>query len=178
MTRAVFLDRDGIINDTVFRDGVPASPRTLEEFRYASGVAAALQQLSSAGFRLFVVSNQPDVARGLLTAEVLARIGDRIRQDLPIDAVVVCPHDEADACACRKPSPGMILEIAEREHLALSRSYMIGDMWKDVEAGRRAGCLTILIQRPYSGDAKADYIASTLAEAAQMILSNEQAHVG
>jgi D-sedoheptulose 7-phosphate isomerase len=171
VNRAVFLDRDGVINDVVFRDGAPASPRTLNEFALCEGVAEPLQLLADAGFLLFGVSNQPDVARGLLDSELVTRMGDLIRAKLPIEAVHACTHDDADLCDCRKPRPGLIRSIAEQNGIALSESYVIGDSWKDVEAGRRAGCQTILLRRPYNEGIDADHVAGDLAEAADLVLA-------
>lgn len=175
MTRAldaaVFLDRDGVINEAIVREGSPASPRTLEEFVLCEGVADALGRLAGAGFRLFVVSNQPDVARGLLDPQILVRMGDSIRASLPIDAVYVCPHDDADRCECRKPKPGLIRQIADERHIALGQSFFIGDTWKDVAAGRSAGCRTILLRRPYNEGTDADHVVANMSEAAQVVLS-------
>ncbi len=151
-SRAVFLDRDGVINEVVFREGRPASPRSLEEFHLVEGAAAALKRLQAAGYRLFVVSNQPDVARGLLNQTVLEEMGKRVRAALPVERVLTCIHDDHAGCLCRKPQPGMLHDVALREGIALSRSFLIGDSWKDVEASRAAGCTSILLQRPYNRD--------------------------
>ena len=167
---AVFLDRDGVINDVVFRDGKPASPRSIEEFRFCEGVKAVLEQLGESGFRLFVVSNQPDVARGLLDASVLQTISDRILASLPVERVLTCVHDEADGCLCRKPKPGMLHSIASSEGIDLLQSFLIGDSWRDMQAGSRAGCTTILLRRPYNHGVGTDYEAETIAKAAELIL--------
>ena len=111
-SRGVFLDRDGVINEVVFRNGKPASPRTMEEFEFSPSVHESLQRLSSVGLRLFVVTNQPDVARRLISLSVLQQMNNRILTTLPITRVLVCPHDDADACDCRKPKPGMLHEVA------------------------------------------------------------------
>ena len=114
-TSAVFLDRDGVINEVVVRDGKPASPRTLDEFRFVDGIMEALERLRVAGYRLFVLSNQPDVARGLLDRSVLDRMTRRIVTALPVERVLTCAHDEKDGCACRKPRPGMLHQVAAAE---------------------------------------------------------------
>ena len=172
MSRAVFLDRDGVINEIVMRDGKPASPRTLDEFALCAGIDEPLRRLVDAGFRLFAVSNQPDVARGLLEAEVVAQMADRVRATLPVEAVHTCPHDDSDLCPCRKPRPGLFREIAEQQQIALAASYVIGDGWKDVQAGSRAGCRTILLQRPYNDGITADHVVGDVAAAADLILSD------
>jgi D-glycero-D-manno-heptose 1,7-bisphosphate phosphatase len=166
---AVFFDRDGVINEVVFRHGKPASPRSLEEFRLCGDIQQPLQELSAAGYRLFVVSNQPDVARGLLAPSVVDAISAQILALLPIERVLTCPHDDHDACACRKPKPGLLHELAQSEKLDLSRSFLVGDSWKDVRAGHDAGCTTILLQRDYNQGVAADYVVDNMAEAAGIV---------
>lgn len=167
---AVFLDRDGVINEVVFRNGKPASPRSLSEFRFCEGAVDALQNLSRAGFRLFVVTNQPDIARGLLSPLVLEEINKAILARLPIERVSVCPHDDTDGCPCRKPKPGMLYDVAGSAGLDLSRSFLIGDSWRDIEAGQRAGCRTILLRRPYNQGVAADFVLENLSEATDLIV--------
>ena len=169
MPRAVFLDRDGVINDVVHRGATVSSPRTLDEFRLCDNIRQPLDDLKASGFRLFVVSNQPDVARGLLDPRLLAEMNGAIREALPIDDVLVCPHDDGDACDCRKPKPGLIRRAAAREHIALASSYVIGDSWKDIEAGRGAGCRTILLRRPYNAGTTADHVVDSLSAAARLV---------
>ncbi len=169
--RAVFLDRDGVINEVVVRDGVPSSPRTLDEFILFESLDESLRRLSDGGFRLFVVSNQPDVARGLLDPDVLTRMSDRICSKLPIEAVHACTHDDRDLCDCRKPRPGLIHNIAEQHDIELAESYVIGDSWKDVEAGRRAGCRAILLRRSYNDGIEADHVVADMVEASDLVLS-------
>jgi D-sedoheptulose 7-phosphate isomerase len=167
---AVFLDRDGVLNDVVFRDGQPGSPRTVDEFQVSGGVAEALAGLTRARFPLLVVSNQPDVARGLLDRAALDEMTRRLLERLPIDGVFVCPHDDGDACSCRKPKPGLLEQAAAASAIDLSRSFIIGDSWKDVEAGRRAGCTTILVRREYNRDVPADHVCHDLESAVDFIL--------
>src|SRR3989442_15568969 len=133
---AVFLDRDGVINEVVVRDGKPASPRTLDEFRLVDGITEALERLRVAGYRLFVLSNQPDVARGLLDQSVLERMTRRIVTALPVERVLTCVHDEKDGCACRKPRPGVLHEGAAAGGVEVSGSFMVGDSGEDLQAGR------------------------------------------
>ena len=172
MTRAVFLDRDGVLNDVVTRDGVVSSPRHIDEFRLRDEARDSLPQLAAAGFRLFVVTNQPDVARGMLDPDVLALCNERLQTALPIEAVHVCPHDDHDACDCRKPKPGLIHRIAGDVGVTLSDSYVIGDSWKDVAAGRAAGCRTILLRRSYNTGTDADHVVASLAEAVRVVLAD------
>lgn len=168
-SRAVFLDRDGVINSVIFRDGRPASPRRLEEFTWEKGVRAALTTLKSYGYVLLVTTNQPDVARGYLSEDMLDAMTEQLYSDIPIDAIWICPHDKGDGCECRKPKPGMLLDAAKTWGIDCNRSYMVGDTWKDMDAGRAAGCTTILLDRPYNTATVSDYRASDLQAAVKVM---------
>jgi D-glycero-D-manno-heptose 1,7-bisphosphate phosphatase len=148
-TRAVFLDRDGVINRAIVRDGKPYPPSTPDELELMPGVEGALRRLKSAGFLLIVVTNQPDVARGTATRVDVDRIHATLARTLPIDEFCVCFHDDSDHCTCRKPLPGMLLDSAVRWHIDLAKSYMIGDRWRDVAAGQAAGCDAVFIDHGY-----------------------------
>jgi len=143
---AVFLDRDGVLNEAFVHDGVPSPPRSLEEFRVLPGVAEACADLRRAGFVLVVVTNQPDIARGTQIRAEIDRMHERLRRLVPLDEICVCPHDDCDACTCRKPHPGMLLGAAKRLNLDLARSVGVGDRWRDVEAARRAGVRAVFVQ--------------------------------
>jgi D-glycero-D-manno-heptose 1,7-bisphosphate phosphatase len=168
---AVFLDRDGVINRTFIRAGISVPPARLEDFRLLPGVVAACWRLRNAGFALFVVTNQPDVARGTTPRETVEAINDLVSQRLPIEEVLTCFHDDADHCDCRKPKPGLILEAARRYDLDLASSYLIGDRWSDIVAGQSAGCKSILIDTPFSGRGRCqpDALAEDLPGAAGWI---------
>jgi D-glycero-D-manno-heptose 1,7-bisphosphate phosphatase len=168
---AVFLDRDGVLNEAFVRDGVPTPPRSLDEFRVLSGVAEACAELRRAGFVLVVVTNQPDLARGTQTRAEVDRMHERLRSLVPLDEVCVCPHDDCDGCTCRKPQPGLLLGAAARLNLDLARSASVGDRWRDVEAARRAGVRAIFVERRYSEPtpAGADVAVADLPEAAAWI---------
>ena len=169
--RAVFLDRDGVINRAVVRDGRPYPPRQPDELEVLPGVHDALVRLKEAGFALVVVTNQPDVARGTLSESTLRAMHERLTAMLPLDEVRVCCHDDADACDCRKPNPGMLTRSPLYD---LSRSVIVGDRWRDIEAGRRAGCgATVLIDYGYDEalTTEPDVRLGSLAEAAEWILS-------
>ena len=170
--RAVFLDRDGVINKVIYRDGRPTSPRNIDEFEFEAGVGKALKRLRSAGFKLLVVTNQPELARGLVTIEALDLMTHRIVDALKIDEVRVCPHDNDDGCSCRKPQPGMLLELAEKYDLSLNDSYIVGDTWKDSRAGSSAGCKSIILDRPYNHDDPADWRVPDLSSAVDVICGN------
>jgi D-glycero-D-manno-heptose 1,7-bisphosphate phosphatase len=171
--RAVFLDRDGVINQSVMRDGVPCPPATVSETVLADSAAESLARLKDRGFYLLVVTNQPDVRRGTTAKEDVERIHDWLAAQLPLDDFFVCYHDDADDCACRKPRPGLVLEAAAKHAIDLSRSFCIGDRWRDVDAGAAAGCRTILIDHGYNERrprAEPDTRVLSLQEAADWIL--------
>lgn len=149
MTRpAVFLDRDGVLIDG--GEAGTDSAHTLAAVRILDGVAAALDALRAAGFELVVVTNQPDIARGRTTRAAVDAVHDHLRHHLGLHQVEVCPHDNADCCACRKPAPGMVTGAAARLGLDLSRSWLVGDRWVDIAAGAAAGLRTVLVERDYS----------------------------
>ena len=150
MLRAVFLDRDGVINRAVVREGKPYPPATLAEFEILPGVFDALRELDEVGFLLIVVTNQPDVARGLQQREIVEAMHQQLRKELPLDDIKVCYEVESSTSLCYKPKPGMLLEAARERDIDLSRSYMVGDRWRDVGCGRAAGCFTIFIDRGYA----------------------------
>jgi len=147
MTRrpAVFLDRDGVLNETGMRHGVPTPPPGVEHFRLLPRVAEACAALAASGLVLVVVTNQPDVSRGTLDPSELDRIHRRLNDLLPLDAIYVCTHDEADGCPCRKPRPGMILKAAADLELDLNRSVCVGDRWRDIDAALHAGVRSVHI---------------------------------
>jgi len=149
MKRAVFLDRDGVLNRAILRDGKPHPPASLSELRLLPGVREACRKLREAGFMLVLITNQPDIARGTVSADHVAEINGRMQRFLQLDSVQVCPHDDAAGCACRKPEPGLLLDAARDKNIDLSRSYFVGDRWRDVEAGQRAGCQAIFVDYGY-----------------------------
>jgi D-glycero-D-manno-heptose 1,7-bisphosphate phosphatase len=137
-----------VINRAIVRDGKPFAPDSLGAAVVLDEVAPALNRLKAAGFRLVVVTNQPDVARGRISRNIVETINAMLVASLPLDEVRVCYHDDMDACACRKPMPGLLVQPPVHD---LRRSYMIGDRSKDIEAGRRAGVrATLLIDRGYA----------------------------
>ena len=169
---AVFLDRDGVINAAVVRDGKPYPPANVDVMEILPGVPDALQQLRDAGYVLVVVTNQPDVARGKTPRATIDAIHDKLRAALPLDAIYACFHDDAERCNCRKPAPGMILDAARDLDLDPSQSFMVGDRWRDTDAGIAAGCRALFINRNYQERKPTtfDIEVSSLAEAAGWIL--------
>lgn len=172
MSRAVFLDRDGVLVETTVRDGIPHPAQSVEELEILPGVADACAGLRASGFLLIVVTNQPDVARGTQTPESVELIHDELRRRLPLDDIAVCLHDDADACDCRKPQPGLLVGAADRWKIDLPRSFLVGDRWRDVEAARRAGCRAVFVDRGYAEPvaSEPDATVGNLQEAAEWIL--------
>jgi D-glycero-D-manno-heptose 1,7-bisphosphate phosphatase len=148
--RAVFLDRDGVLNASPVRGGKPYAPASLAEFKLLPGVPEALAQLRNAGFLNVVVTNQPDVANGKARREDVEAIHAQLLKNLPLDAVKVCFHDDSDGCDCRKPKPGMLLEAAKELGIELAESYLVGDRWRDVAAAQAAGCKALFINYKYA----------------------------
>jgi D-glycero-D-manno-heptose 1,7-bisphosphate phosphatase len=172
MPKAVFLDRDGVINQAIVRQAKPYPPSNLSELVIPDMVRTVLRKLKESGYLLIVVTNQPDVARGLQTRERVEEINRILLQELPLDDIFTCYHDTEAGCLCRKPEPGLILQGAQRYQIDLSASYLVGDRWKDIEAGQRAGCRTIFVDYQYREKQpdNPDYQVTSLVEALSIIL--------
>jgi len=174
--RAVFLDRDGVLNRVFLHaDGKTHPPATPAEMEILPGVKEACQALHRAGYLRIVVTNQPDVARGTQTREVVEAINDVLRGQILVDEIFVCYHDDNDKCDCRKPKPGLLLEAAYKFGIILTDSFLIGDRWSDIVAGQRAGCKTILLAGAASEThrVKPDFYTASIKEAAEWILRAE-----
>ena len=173
MRKAVFLDRDGVINRAFVREGKPHPPSCLHELEILPGVLEALNKLRYAKYLLIVVTNQPDVVRGAAKIEDIEKINKYLADQLPLDAFKICYHDTNNNCTCRKPLPGLILEAAKEYEIDLTKSFMVGDRWSDVKAGQTAGCKTFFIN--YNYDEKQpnmpDFIVKSLLEAKKIILN-------
>jgi D-glycero-D-manno-heptose 1,7-bisphosphate phosphatase len=172
MKKAVFLDRDGVINKLILRGGKAQAPYNLEEFELFPGVVEAFKIIRDSGFLTVIVTNQPDVARGWVAKENVELVNNKIREVLPVDDLRVCYHTNENKCGCRKPMPGMLFEAALELSIDLKKSFMIGDRFSDISAGHTAGCKTVLIG---NGDEQLlhpdpDYKAEFLLEAIQLIL--------
>ena len=177
---AVFLDRDGVLIPQRVVNGRLAQADAGSASDLLPGVSDACQRLHENGMLLFVVTNQPDIARGTIALADVEAVHSWLTERLPIDRVYMCPHDDADACDCRKPRPGMLLTAAREWGVSLRASTMVGDRWRDIEAGQRAGCATVYIPRDY-GELQPEFFDATaadLAEAAGWILAREAAAGG
>lgn len=171
-SRAVFLDRDGVINLTVFRKGAQRAPQDLNEFAYVGGVQATLEALAARGYVLLVCTNQPDVARGWQAIERVHEIHAKIERELPVSRVYACFHDDAHDCLCRKPKPGMLVQGGQEFEIDLQQSWMVGDRAKDIEAGKAAGCRTIYLRHDHDSapSGNPDYEITKLEQLLEIIL--------
>ena len=174
--KAVFLDRDGVLNHSVIRDdGVSIPPPDAASMTMVEGAAGAVGRLKAAGFLCVCVTNQPDVARGTRSVDNVAAMNEKALREIPLDDLYVCMHDNADGCDCRKPKPGMLLRAMEKWSIDPSRSWMVGDRMSDIQAGVAAGCRTILVEsggrsKPVPG-VTPDYVCQGIVEAAGAILA-------
>ena len=174
---AVFLDRDGTLNVQTIRDGKPYSPSTVDAFQLFPDVPAACSRLAAAGFVLVVATNQPDVGRGVVPQSTIEAMHARLRQLIPeIAHIEVCyapGQGESPPDPRRKPAPGMLLDATRELGLDLARSWMIGDRWRDVDCGKRAGVRTVFIDFGYAEELQEqpDFIVKSFAEAADTILN-------
>lgn len=148
--RAVFLDRDGVIVQAAVREGKPFPPPSLRQMRIVEDARQALLDLKGAGFLIIVVTNQPDVARGTQSRSEIESMHSILSEQLPIDYFRVCYHDDRDECSCRKPKPGLLIEASGRYKVDLRSSFLVGDRWRDIDAGRSAGCFTVWIDHGYA----------------------------
>jgi D-glycero-D-manno-heptose 1,7-bisphosphate phosphatase len=173
--RAVFLDRDGVINANLVRNQRPYAPTSLADFQLLPGTEAAILRLKGAGFLVIVATNQPDVSNGITPRETVDAMHAEVRSRLAVDDIEVCFHRERDACECRKPKPGMLLAAAAKHGIDLRRSWMVGDRWRDIDAGRSAGCRTVFVDYGYVQEqpVRAEKNVASLSEATEYILAAE-----
>jgi D-glycero-D-manno-heptose 1,7-bisphosphate phosphatase len=144
-------------------------PRNFEEFIFRPGIGNLVHHIRSAGFAPIIFTNQPDIERGLMSQSDLDRMHAAITETLGITDIRVCPHGRDGICHCRKPLPGMLTDASRDQEVDLSASYVLGDSWKDVEAGRAAGCRTIYLKTRYNADVRADFVISDLGAISQVI---------
>jgi D-glycero-D-manno-heptose 1,7-bisphosphate phosphatase len=171
--RAVFLDRDGVINRSQVRGGKPYAPRKVSEFRLLPGVAGAVAELKAAGYLVIVVTNKPDLGHGLISGATLDAMHERLRQKVAVDDIYVCPHRQDEGCSCRKPKPGLMRRAMARWGIAPAGSIMVGDRWNDVVAGKKACLYTAFIDRHYAEPLveEPDLTARSLPHAVAQILT-------
>ena len=178
--RAVFLDRDGVLSRTDVRDGRPFAVSKASDMEVLAEAPSAVVSLKTLGFLTIVATNQPDIAIGKLAQAELDAMHRGLAGRMPLDDILVCPHVDADQCACRKPKPGLLLEAARRHNIDLKTSFLVGDRWRDVDAGRAAGCVTIFVDRGYREtlSVPADHVVADVGEAANLIARLTNAGLG
>jgi len=168
--QGIFIERDGILNQVRVDRQHQVSPLTLEEFHVNQAMGPLLSKLKAGGLVLVATTNQPGLSRGYQSRRELERMHDLLHRTLPLDDILVCPHDATDRCPCRKPKPGLLVEAAFKWHLDLDRSFVISDKWQDAEAARAAGCTSLLLQSAWVGDGHHDFVLPDLDAIADKII--------
>ena len=169
--KAVFLDRDGVVNEAIVINGKPYPPSNLNDFNFIKGIENAIKILKSIGYYIFIVTNQPDVSRGKVLMEEVNEINNYILNSTCVDKIYTCFHDDKNNCDCRKPKPGMLIQAQKDWDIDFSKSFLIGDRWRDIEAGISAGVKTIFIDYDYEElKVKSDYVCKSSIEAIEIIL--------
>ena len=168
--QGIFIERDAILNQVRVERQRQVSPLTLDEFYVNQEIGPLLSKLKAAGFLLVATTNQPGLSRGYQSRRELDRMHDRLYRTLPLDDILVCPHDETDHCPCRKPKPGLLAEAAFKWHLSLDRSFVISDKWQDAAAARSAGCTSLLLESPWANDGHHDFLLPDLRAIVEKIL--------
>ena len=172
--KAIFFDRDGVLNKSVIVNRKPYPPKTVAEVIIPDGVKESVLELKKMGFTLIVITNQPDIARGSTTYKAVNDINDFLKTNLLLDDVYCCTHDDSDNCTCRKPKPGMIIEAEKKWNINLEKSFLIGDRWKDIQAGKNSGLKTILIDYNYNEKfIEPDYKVKNFKNIINIIKSNK-----
>jgi len=170
--KAVFLDRDGVLNKAIMINGKPFPPKSVGELEIPIGVIEGLKVLKELDYLLIIITNQPDVARGATSLKIVDDINNYLKKHLIIDDIFYCIHDDIDKCLCRKPKPGMIFSAKEKWNIDLKKSFLIGDRWRDIETGKNAGVKTILINFGYKEKfVEPDYNIFNFFEAVEIIKS-------
>ena len=171
MKKAVFLDRDGVINKTFIKNGLPESPNSLSELEILPRVKESILRLKKLNFICLVVTNQPDVQRGKIKKNTIIKMNNFLKKKIELDDIFVCYHDDKDNCNCRKPKPGLLLQAGKKWNVDFKKSFMIGDRWRDIEAGKNLGCKTIFLDYKYNETKpkKPSFVSDTLLNAVHII---------
>ena len=169
--KAIFLDRDGTLNKVYIENGLPISPSSLNKFKIIKGVKKSINRLKKLNFLCILITNQPDVFRGKISKKTVVKMNSYIKKKIKLDDMFVCYHDNEHNCSCRKPKPGLLLKASKKWKIDLKKSFMIGDRWKDILAGKKVGCKTIFINNNYKNDkkVKADFTFKSLLNAVNKI---------
>ena len=171
MKKAVFLDRDGVINKAFIKNGLPESPNSLSELEILPRVKESILRLKKLNFICLVVTNQPDVQRGKIKKNIVIKMNNFLKKKIELDDIFVCYHDDQDNCNCRKPKPGLLLQARKKWNVDFKKSFIVGDRWRDIQAGKKVGCKTIFLDYRYK-DIKPknpDFVTDTLLNATYII---------
>ena len=171
MKKSVFLDRDGVINKAYIKDGLPQSPNSLNELKILPGVRESIIKLKKLNFICLMVTNQPDVSRKKIEKNSVIQMNNFLKNEIALDDIFVCYHDDSDNCNCRKPKPGLLLQAGKKWDVDFKKSFMIGDRWRDIQAGEKVGCKTIFLDYKYNEKKpkKPDFVSDSLLNAAHII---------
>ena len=171
MKKAVFLDRDGVINKTIIEGGLPTSPNSLDELEILPSVKESILRLKKLNFICLLVTNQPNVTREKIDKSTVIKMNNFLKKKIQLDDIFVCYHDDKDNCNCRKPKPGLLLLAGKKWNVDFKKSFMIGDRWRDIQAGEKVGCKTIYLDYNYK-DIKPknpDFVTDKLLNAVYLI---------
>jgi D-glycero-D-manno-heptose 1,7-bisphosphate phosphatase len=177
MKRAVFIERDGVLNLPRVEGKFQIAPRTIGELNINCAVIEPLKKLHQAGFILIATTNQPGISRGYISRREIDLMHLRLIKTFPLSDIMMCPHDDADRCPCRKPKPGLFREAAFKWQLSLDHSFVISDKWQDAKAAQNAGCTSLLIESPWNATGHHDFIVQNCEIAAARILQLQQANI-
>ena len=171
MKKSVFLDRDGVINKAYIKDGLPQSPNSLNELKILPGVRESIIKLKKLNFICLMVTNQPNVSRKKIDKNSVIQMNNFLKNEIALDDIFVCYHDDSDNCNCRKPKPGLLLQAGKKWDVDFKKSFMIGDRWRDIQAGEKVGCKTIFLDYKYNEKKpkKPDFVSDSLLNAAYII---------
>ncbi len=147
---AVFFDRDGVLIETLVEDGAPIADNNVNSLKFVSGAVEICQSLAAANITTFMITNQPDISRGKVALVDVLAINEVVKKTCQLTENSMCAHDDGAFCSCRKPKPGMIIELSARHNIDLGASVVVGDRWRDIDAGANAGCMTIFIDYGYN----------------------------
>ena len=170
MKEAVFIERDGVLNEVRVERQQPVSPLTLEDFRVNREAIPLLKTLKAAGLLLMATTNQPGISRGYQSRRELDRMHELLRATFALDDILVCPHDATDGCSCRRPQPGLLVEAGFKWRLNLDHCFVISDKWQDAEAARAVGCTSLLLKSPWNGAVRPNFMLPDLATAVDKLL--------
>ena len=171
MRVAAFIERDGLLNRVRIEHDFPVTPVRLQDFQVQPEAVPLVKSLQKAGYLVIATTNQPGLSTGESSRRELDLMHEILLKKLNLDDIMICPHDEADSCPCRKPKPGLLIEAGFKWHVDLDRSVAISDKWQDAEAARIAGCTSILIDSPWNGPGHHDFKVKSFEAAVQKALS-------